>query len=136
MGKNSYGQKVLATHGGGFHRQGDFKGRFQLVNLSGIQFLKHAERCRGLIFLLDGTNDPRGQYRSLSHELAHYSEQLAQRPRCVVLNKTDVAGVHHVLADLRKTMDVVGISAKTGSNLGELLKVIRRMYDEEDDAVD
>ncbi|XP_060808241.1 mitochondrial ribosome-associated GTPase 2 [Amyelois transitella] len=96
----------------------------------GIQFLQHVERCRGLVFLLDGADEPRRQYDTLSHELAQYSEQLAKRPQCVVVNKIDLPEGKRGFEDMKKKMDVIGISAKTGLNLAELLRIIRVMYDE------
>ncbi|XP_045782982.1 mitochondrial ribosome-associated GTPase 2 isoform X2 [Maniola jurtina] len=108
----------------------------------GIQFLQHAERCRGLIFLLDGTNDPLKQYKTLNHELKQYSAQLVQRPRCVVLNKMDVPRVAEIYRNISTHIRtksvgetaVIGISAKTGHNISELLRVIRQMYDEGEDS--
>ncbi|XP_023940790.1 mitochondrial ribosome-associated GTPase 2 [Bicyclus anynana] len=101
----------------------------------GIQFLQHAERCRGLIFLLDGTNDPLAQYSTLAKELALYSQALAQRPRCLVLNKIDVPAVKEIQKEIGRKLDVIAVSAKTGQNISELLRVIRKMYDAGDDYV-
>ncbi|XP_049884262.1 GTPase Obg isoform X2 [Pectinophora gossypiella] len=56
----------------------------------GIQFLQHVERCRGLIYLLDGTNNPLQQYESLTYELHQYSNALSRRPSCIVVNKIDL----------------------------------------------
>ncbi|KAI5632841.1 50S ribosome-binding GTPase domain-containing protein [Phthorimaea operculella] len=56
----------------------------------GIQFLQHVERCRGLIFLLDGTNEPLKQYETLTYELNQYSKALSHRPKSLVVNKIDL----------------------------------------------
>uniref|UniRef100_A0A2A4JFG4 OBG-type G domain-containing protein n=1 Tax=Heliothis virescens TaxID=7102 RepID=A0A2A4JFG4_HELVI len=98
----------------------------------GIQFLQHAERCRGLIYLLDSTQDPLTQYHTLSYELKQYNANLANRRACVVINKIDLDEGKKVYEDIRRNMDVIGISAKTGLNLSELLKVVRDMYDGEE----
>ncbi|KAG6460963.1 hypothetical protein O3G_MSEX012335 [Manduca sexta] len=95
----------------------------------GIQFLQHIERCRGLIFLLDGTSDPQLQYDTLSHEITQYNSALKARPNCVVVNKIDTEEGKRSFEKLKKKMRVLGISAKTGVNLGELLTVVRDMYD-------
>ncbi|XP_028169960.1 mitochondrial ribosome-associated GTPase 2-like isoform X1 [Ostrinia furnacalis] len=95
----------------------------------GIQFLQHVERCRGLIYLLDGSTDPQEQYESLAYEVAQYNADLADRPQCVVVNKIDLPEGKKNFEILKKQMQVIGISAKTGQNLVELLKVVRRMYD-------
>ncbi|XP_045456405.1 mitochondrial ribosome-associated GTPase 2 [Melitaea cinxia] len=95
----------------------------------GIQFLQHAERCKGLIFLLDGSDDPSEQYDILSYELSQYSKTLAERPKCIVINKIDLPEARLNYNEMRKSMQVIGISAKTGLNLAEFLTVIRKMYD-------
>ncbi|CAG4974722.1 unnamed protein product [Colias eurytheme] len=97
----------------------------------GIQFLQHVERCKGLIFLLDGANDPISQYETLNYELEQYNKELTKRQRCVALNKIDLPEVREILPKIREIVDVIGISAKTGLNLDELLRVVRKMYDEE-----
>lgn len=95
----------------------------------GIQFLQHVERCRGLIYLLDGTSDPLSQFRTLSNELKQYNKRLYLRPKCVVLNKLDTEEGKKNFDVIRKKLEVIGISAKTGYNLPELLRVVRDMYD-------
>ncbi|CAK1592695.1 unnamed protein product [Parnassius mnemosyne] len=97
----------------------------------GIQFLQHAERCRGLIYLLDGSDDPLHQHQTLMFELAQYNAALAERPSVVVINKIDLPEARKSFEELKQKMDVIGISAKTGINLNELLRVVRIMYDGE-----
>ncbi|CAH0757726.1 unnamed protein product [Diatraea saccharalis] len=95
----------------------------------GIQFLQHIERCKGLIYLLDGSNEPKQQYRVLMHEIQQYSSDLARRPSVVVVNKIDLEEARQNYEGMREEMDVIGISAKTGLNLRELLKIVRAIYD-------
>lgn len=59
----------------------------------GNKFLAHIERSRVLLFLVDGSSpdpDPVQAYHLLMHELEQYSEQLAGKPRIVVVNKIDI----------------------------------------------
>ena len=60
----------------------------------GIQFLKHLERCGLLLHLVDlapmDGGDPAQQAITIVEELAKYSEALADKPRWLVLNKTDL----------------------------------------------
>lgn len=61
----------------------------------GIQFLKHVERCRLLLHVvdlapLDEAIDPVAQIRVLERELKRFSPTLATRPRWLVLNKADL----------------------------------------------
>lgn len=56
----------------------------------GHDFLRHVERTRLLIHLIDATaEDPVQNYRTIQQELWAYDETLAQRPQIVVLNKAD-----------------------------------------------
>mgnify|MGYP001566341322 CR=1 FL=1 len=57
----------------------------------GLEFLRHVERTRVLVFLLDVTRpDPAEDLRMLENELARYSGALADKPRLVTLTKADV----------------------------------------------
>lgn len=60
----------------------------------GIEFLKHVERCRVLVHVVDmGANDgrdPLEDYRIINEELANYHPKLACRPQIVVANKMDL----------------------------------------------
>jgi GTP-binding protein len=57
----------------------------------GHQFLRHVERTRLLIHLLDGAAvDPLADYQTINRELAQFSERLAEKPQIVVLNKMDL----------------------------------------------
>jgi GTP-binding protein len=57
----------------------------------GHQFLRHVERTRLLIHLLDGgATDPLADYEAINHELAQFSERLALKPQIVALNKMDL----------------------------------------------
>lgn len=60
----------------------------------GIQFLKHIERCRVLIHVVDmGSNDGRDpveDYRIINEELKNYHMRLSERPQLVVANKMDL----------------------------------------------
>ncbi len=57
----------------------------------GHQFLRHVERTRLLIHLLDGAaTDPLADYETINRELAQFSERLATKPQIVVLNKMDL----------------------------------------------
>jgi GTP-binding protein len=57
----------------------------------GHQFLRHVERTRLLIHLLDGAaTDPLQDLKAINRELAQFSERLAAKPQIVVLNKMDL----------------------------------------------
>ncbi|MGB0848109.1 MAG: Obg family GTPase CgtA [Thiolinea sp.] len=61
----------------------------------GIQFLKHLSRTSLLLHLvdvapMDESEDPVSAVRTIEQELEHYSEELSERPRWLVLNKVDL----------------------------------------------
>jgi GTP-binding protein len=98
----------------------------------GQQFLRHAERTKVLVhvvdaFPIDGT-DPVDNYHLIEAELAAYGEGLAQRPRVIALNKSDLlpeagrAAIHGRFAAFGPEAFV--ISAVTGHGLDRLLYAI------------
>jgi len=57
----------------------------------GIQFLKHIERCKSLLHLIDITNlDLNDSYEQVKKELENYSSKLLEKKELVVLNKIDL----------------------------------------------
>ena len=57
----------------------------------GIQFLKHIERCKSLLHLIDITNeDIKKSYNQVKNELKNYSPKLSKKPELIVLNKIDL----------------------------------------------
>ena len=57
----------------------------------GIQFLKHIERCKSLLHMIDITNDDiKKSYNQVKKELKSYSFKLAKKRELIVLNKTDL----------------------------------------------
>jgi GTP-binding protein len=94
----------------------------------GHQFLRHAERTRLFIHLLDGASqDPLADYVTINAELDLYSERLAARPQIVVLNKMDLPhaqalwpSVQEALA-ARGVTQVVAISAVTQQGVDALM---------------
>jgi GTP-binding protein len=93
----------------------------------GIQFLRHIERTRVLVFLIESTSqDIRGDYEILLNELRAYSKHLLDKPRIVAITKMDVAD-----AEIRKkvaktkfgrTIPVVPISAVTNVGTRDLVE--------------
>ena len=57
----------------------------------GIQFLKHVERCKSLIHMIDITNeDIKKSYKQVKTELKNYSSKLSKKKEIIVLNKIDL----------------------------------------------
>lgn len=98
----------------------------------GIQFLKHAERCNALLFVIDASADePWVHYHTLLHELSMFSEELVTRPRFIIANKVDLPEAERNVELLAHHVDVpvIPISAKMGTNIAEMLHEIRIIYE-------
>jgi GTPase len=95
----------------------------------GHQFLRHIERTRSLALLVPVDDpDPQGTYEGLLGELARYSPELAKRPHCVVLTKTDLLGPEDAPPELvaPEAWGVFAISAVARRALEPLLEALWR----------
>ena len=97
----------------------------------GHQFLRHIERTRVLLHLIDmaGTDgrDPVDDLGMVAEELRRYNPALAKRPQLIVANKMDVPAAAGHLKRLRvkyKGRRVYPISCATGEGLESLLKAV------------
>ena len=96
----------------------------------GHAFLRHTERCRLLLHLVDGENDdPVEELLTIDRELAGYSPTLAATPQVVLLTKTDLPHVADsvdakvsALQAAVKHKRVLSISSHDGQNLAVLLQ--------------
>jgi len=71
----------------------------------GHDFLRHAERARMFVHLLDGTRpDPLQDMDVINGELAQFREDLAAKPQIVALNKIDLPDVAHRTGELRQLL--------------------------------
>ncbi|XP_076023056.1 mitochondrial ribosome-associated GTPase 2 [Genypterus blacodes] len=98
----------------------------------GISFLRHIERCRFLLFVLDlSAPEPWTQFRHLQYELDQYEPGLSQRPHAIVANKMDLPEARGQLETLKShvTQRVIAVSALTGQNTEELILHLRELYD-------
>lgn len=91
----------------------------------GHDFLRHVERCRFLLHIVDGTEeDPINNYKIINKELEKYSEKLAKLFQIVAINKIDAIEPER-LEELKQAFQKLGvevfcISAVTGENLDSL----------------
>lgn len=91
----------------------------------GHDFLRHVERCRFLLHIIDGTEEnPIQNYKIINEELAKYSEKLANLYQIVAINKIDAIS-EEMITELEKEFNEIGvkpyfISAITGENLDKL----------------
>ncbi|MGH8870821.1 MAG: GTPase ObgE [Acidimicrobiia bacterium] len=96
----------------------------------GHEFLRHVERARVLVILLDPAptqeRAPAEQLEILSREIAEYSSEIAARPRVVLLNKSDLGD----LSEQAASLGAMPVSAMTGEGVREALHVIADMVEE------
>lgn len=96
----------------------------------GHRFLRHIERCKLLIILLDmaGTDarEPKDDYRQLLRELELYDRRLLKKPRIVVANKMDVPTAAKKLAAFKRSfkVSILQVSCEDGTGLPKLRKEI------------
>lgn len=96
----------------------------------GDRFLGHAERCKIILHLIDGTQeDVVGAYKSIEKELKNYGEILEKKPEIIVLNKIDSISEDEVkekVKALKKASkkDVIAISGVAMLGLDDLKKKI------------
>ncbi len=101
----------------------------------GHRFLRHIERTRGLVFLLDNRHEydqdagsPLEDLRLLREELRSYRPELLERPSIVALNKTDLETPEQLESLLEALsecgMPVLAVSAVTGQGVKKLLNAI------------
>ena len=102
----------------------------------GHDFLRHVERTRVLVHLLDGNaSDPLEDWAMINQELALYDARLEEKPQLVVLNKMDLPDAIAWEPLLRERFEEEGvpfhaISAVTGEGVDEMLRHVRRMLED------
>ncbi|MDB9811314.1 GTPase ObgE [Candidatus Pelagibacter sp.] len=92
----------------------------------GIQFLKHVERCKTLIHLIDITNDDLEiTYQQVKNELGSYSKELLKKKEIIVLNKTDLLDKNEVKKIMKnfskdKDSEVITLSTLEKSSISKI----------------
>ncbi len=106
----------------------------------GIRFLRHVERTRILVHLVDvaaiDPDQPLKDLDTVNRELSRYSPALAQKPQIVVLNKMDVAWAEDAAALFTQaygTADLIRISAAAGQGLDRLTARLCQQLDQLDE---
>jgi len=92
----------------------------------GLEFLRHVERTRLLVHLLDMTEeDPLKNYNIINQELKNYGGKLIETPQVIALNKIDAADPDKISSTeehfKNEGKDVFIISAATGQGVQDLV---------------
>ena len=109
----------------------------------GHEFLKHIERCRVLIHLVDAASvegrDPVQDVIAINQELSKYSEKVSGKKQVIAANKMDLLydeeeknAILEKLKAIDKNVPVFPISAATKSGLKELLHYVNEMLQKTD----
>ena len=99
----------------------------------GLTFLRHVERTKLLVHLLDASEgpsrDPVTDFRALNDELKAYDPLLPEKPQLLALNKMDLPSVRERAADIQMHFEKMGyrlylISGLTGEGIDELIEAV------------
>ena len=102
----------------------------------GIQFLRHVERTRLLLHVIDIASlegrDPIDDFNKINEELKNYSEKLARKKQIIVANKIDSMQDESNLKKLEmiakeKNLEIFKVSAVTGEGLNELFNEVSKI---------
>ena len=105
----------------------------------GHDFLKHVERCRVLVHLVDisgieGRN-PIEDFKMINEELKLYNEKLAQKPMIIAMNKSDLDfnnNADEFIKEFSDKYDIYKISAATTEGIKELVDAISELLAKSD----
>ena len=100
----------------------------------GLDFLKHLERCRVILHVIDMSandgRDPYEDYLAIKEELKQYGMRLLERPMIIVANKMDVDGSELYLEDFKsKLKDDIEIFPISSFTREGLIPLIKRTYE-------
>ena len=98
----------------------------------GIQFLRHIERTRVLLHLIDmsamSERDPIDEFHAIESELSEHNPELTRKPKIIVAAKMDAAIDRKVRKlehwSAKNNLELIKISSATGEGLGELKRAI------------
>jgi GTP-binding protein len=99
----------------------------------GHKFLKHVERTRFLVHMLDCTrSDPVDDFAMLNRELRNYSEDVFRKKQIICLNKIDAVSDRSIIKSLSgyfsdKGYSSFAISAVTGEGINEFVRYILKL---------
>ena len=103
----------------------------------GFNFLKHIERCRVLVHVIDmastESRDPYNDYLTIKHELEEYNPSLLKRPQLIVANKMDQDEAHLFLeefkAKLQDDIEIIEVSTIAKTNINKLIYKLSEILD-------
>jgi GTP-binding protein len=108
----------------------------------GPAFLRHVQRCKVLLHVVDGSaDDPIGDFITINEELKKHDAFLAEKPQVVVVNKVDISEVKELedelISELKRKAGhsrVLSISAATTENVKELMGRLKKFVSAQPEA--
>jgi GTP-binding protein len=100
----------------------------------GHQFLRHVERTRVIVGVVDGAaREPVEEWDAVAEELRLHDPALAERPMPLVVTKLDLAEARERWPQIRRALpDAIGVSAHDGTGLDDLRSRLASALDEAD----
>lgn len=107
---------------------GIIEGAYQGIGL-GDKFLRHIERTKLLVHILEPAPDAIDKFHILNKEMSLYNQKLTDLPQIVIVNKMDIPEANEEFIRIKDELsklniEPVGISALTGQGIKELIRLI------------
>jgi GTP-binding protein len=102
----------------------------------GHEFLRHIERCRMLLFVIDMAGsegrDPRDDFAQLRKEVSLYQKELGERPYLIIGNKMDLPDAAENLKKFKRRVrrEVIPIAGDAPEGVEELKRVLKEHFSE------
>ncbi|OYD15650.1 hypothetical protein CH333_05205 [candidate division WOR-3 bacterium JGI_Cruoil_03_44_89] len=95
----------------------------------GLQFLRHIERTKALLFILDATRDPVSDLYALKRELSAYNPVMLKKPHLIAINKIDLVDDERKYVKLPLSPKPHLISALYGKGLKEVVEQLEKFIE-------
>eukprot|EP00741_Cyanophora_paradoxa_P014277 tig00020780_g13769.t1 len=99
----------------------------------GVQFLRHVERCRLILHLINGeSEDPLGDFDAIRTELALFNPRIADKPAAAIFTKMDLPEAQARWPEVEAALNYqripcMAVSSATGDGLDKLLQRVSRV---------
>ena len=96
----------------------------------GSQFLKHIERTKILVFMLDPSQgDISEQYNKLSNELKQHDKSILNKKSIILITKSDISQEDVDISDLPKNITSIQISSVNGDNIDKAITSMHQLLE-------
>ena len=101
----------------------------------GAQFLRHIERTKILVFLIDGLSENLIQdYETLEEELLNHDVDMSSKPRLIFISKSDSIFENEEVEKFNKKFNSISFSSITGDNVDLLVQKIAKKIEKTNDS--